>query len=284
MTVILDVRRRKRDESEVEIPRTGAKSAKRGARAATGVLTEGIDELVNIYYRPKTQETRQTYQVLLSFIQEALGDQPRDILSGAADEVLSTLKNEKLRDKERRKDVQNLLGPLADERYALLVNLGRKISDWVDPEKAHERKTLQEEESRPDENFGVNVQFEESDDEDEQKMNAEKEGRDNLNTYGEIDEDMEEEGEEADVETVLKRSTHAPIVDELAMRTRGKEAKEALHPRDVDAHWLQREIGHYIKEPTVAQSKALEVLGILKVLVLYLLPTAPFCPSISYRF
>ena len=39
------------------------------------LLSEGIDEMVGIMYRPKTQETRQTYEVLLSFIQAALGDQ-----------------------------------------------------------------------------------------------------------------------------------------------------------------------------------------------------------------
>lgn len=41
----------------------------------TTLLSEGVDEMVGIMYRPKTQETRQTYEVLLSFIQEALGDQ-----------------------------------------------------------------------------------------------------------------------------------------------------------------------------------------------------------------
>lgn len=39
------------------------------------LLSEGIDDFVGIIYRPKTQETRQTYEVILSFIQAALGDQ-----------------------------------------------------------------------------------------------------------------------------------------------------------------------------------------------------------------
>ena len=56
--------------------------------------------------------------------------QPRDIICGAADEVLAVLKNERSKDKERKKEVELLLGSLADERYALLVNLGKKITDW----------------------------------------------------------------------------------------------------------------------------------------------------------
>lgn len=80
------------------------------------LLSEGIDEMVGIVYRPKTQETRQTYEVLLSFIQEAIGDQPRDILCGAADEILAVLKNDKLKDRERKREIDSLLGTVAEER------------------------------------------------------------------------------------------------------------------------------------------------------------------------
>lgn len=55
---------------------------------------------------------------------------PRDILCGAADEVLAVLKNDKMRDKERRREVEQLLGPTDDTRYHVLVNLGKKISDY----------------------------------------------------------------------------------------------------------------------------------------------------------
>ena len=82
------------------------KRAKRAARdereqnfnvgRGTTLLSDSLTQISGVFYRPKTQETRQTYEVLLSFIQEALGDQPRDILAGAADEVLVTLKNDKM--------------------------------------------------------------------------------------------------------------------------------------------------------------------------------------------
>ena len=67
----------------------------------------------------------------MSFIQEALGDQPRDILHGAADEVLRTLKDDRMREKEKKKETEELLGSqLPEERFALLVNLGKKITDF----------------------------------------------------------------------------------------------------------------------------------------------------------
>lgn len=52
------------------------------------------------------------------------------MLCGAADEVLLVLKNDKLRDKERKKEIEGLLDKIPDERFALLVNLGKKITDW----------------------------------------------------------------------------------------------------------------------------------------------------------
>lgn len=94
------VRRQKRDEAQYDFARM---------KGAT-LLSEGVDEMVGIIYRPKTQETRQTYDVLLSFLQEALGDQPRDILCGAADEVLTVLKNDRLKEKEKKKETETLLG------------------------------------------------------------------------------------------------------------------------------------------------------------------------------
>lgn len=145
------------------------------------LLSEGVDEMVGIIYRPKTQETRQTYEVLLSFLHEALGDQPRDILCGAADEILQVLKNEKLKEREKKKETELLLGPIAEERFALLVNLGKKITDFGN----EENKTNNAEENI-DETYGINVQFEESEEEDDEDM------------YGEVREEMDdEEGEEA---------------------------------------------------------------------------------------
>lgn len=48
------------------------------------LLSEGIDEMVGIVYKPKTKETRETYEVLLSFIHAALGDQVGNCYFGRA--------------------------------------------------------------------------------------------------------------------------------------------------------------------------------------------------------
>ena len=41
------------------------------------VLSQDIEDLKGVYYRPRTKESRATYELLLSFIQHSIGDQVR---------------------------------------------------------------------------------------------------------------------------------------------------------------------------------------------------------------
>lgn len=90
----------------------------------TTLLSDDLNDIAGLMYRPKTPETRTTYEYILHCIQEALGDQSREILCGAADEVLSSLKNSKLRDKERRKEVESLLGRPVCRLYLFYRSFG----------------------------------------------------------------------------------------------------------------------------------------------------------------
>ncbi|KAF0763286.1 putative U5 small nuclear ribonucleoprotein 200 kDa helicase [Aphis craccivora] len=230
-------KRQKRDEAQYDFARM----------KGTTLLSDGVDDMVGIMYRPKTQETRQTYEVLLSFIQEALGDQPRDILCGAADEVLAVLKNDRLKDKEKKSDTESLLGSLADERFALLVNLGKKITDFGTDEKG-----IANTEDNIDKTYGINVQFEESEEEDDEDV------------YGEIREgdDHEDEGEESKLDATI----HAENLDKRSGKKPVEQAKKEknLHALDIDAYWLQRSLSKYYSDAMASQAKAAEVLAVLK--------------------
>ena len=57
--------------------------------------------------------------------------------------MLASLKNEKMSSKEKKKETEAFLGPLAEERFALLLNLGKKITDFGhDPNAAKVRRRL----------------------------------------------------------------------------------------------------------------------------------------------
>lgn len=48
--------------------------------------------------------------------------------------------------------------------------------------------------------------------------------------------------------------------------------KKDLHPRDIDAFWLQRQLSRFYDDAIVSQKKADEVLEILKVCLMFCLP------------
>lgn len=56
--------------------------------------------------------------------------QPRDIIFGAADEVLSELKRDDITEKKKKVEIEGLVGELSEDRFALLVGLGKKITDY----------------------------------------------------------------------------------------------------------------------------------------------------------
>ena len=59
-------KRAKRDEAQHQF-RLGPTSGQAGKGIT--LLSDTLTDVSGVFYRPKTQETRQTYEVLLSFIQ-----------------------------------------------------------------------------------------------------------------------------------------------------------------------------------------------------------------------
>jgi pre-mRNA-splicing helicase BRR2 len=116
---------------------------------------------VDVLYRPKTRETKLAYEVLLNFIQEEMGGQPHDVLRSAADEVLAVLKDDLLKDFERKKMIEELFGRgskavMESSRFASLFNIGKNITDYK-AEGASGGDAM-------DDQLGVPVVFDEEDD------------------------------------------------------------------------------------------------------------------------
>ena len=228
--------------------------------------TEDVD-VSGIYYRPKTKESKGTYEILLSFIQSSIGDQPRDILCGAADEVLATLKTDRLREKEKKKDVESLLGSMTDERFALLYSLGKKIADYTPEKDAAAQSAAESGEMEIDEKYGVAVVFEEDDGGGGGDATT-KGGGEYRGEVKEDDSGDENGGEEADDKLIL----HAGSLDGApggggdawGGGGGGERGVDELNPRMIDAYFLQRELNKFYEDPMVSQKKANEVLDILK--------------------
>nr|CAB3465382.1 unnamed protein product [Digitaria exilis] len=120
----------KRDAADPDLPRRDAKRRRRAASAQNVSVLSLTDGVV---YKPQTKETRAAYEALLSLIQQQLGGQPLDVLAGAADEVLATLKNDKIKNPDKKKDIEKLLNPIPNQLFDQLVSIGKLITDFQDP-------------------------------------------------------------------------------------------------------------------------------------------------------
>ncbi|KAJ1769485.1 Pre-mRNA splicing, partial [Coemansia sp. RSA 2523] len=82
-------------------------------------------------YRPRTQETRQVWDKVLAQTRVYLGDQTPEVLMSAADEALGVLKNEELKDMDKKKQVEQLFGATVGEaEFSRFVQLARQITDF----------------------------------------------------------------------------------------------------------------------------------------------------------
>ncbi|KAJ3224615.1 DEIH-box ATPase [Clydaea vesicula] len=219
-------------------------------------ILQATDDFESLQYRPKTKETKEIYELILAFIQKVIGDSTQEVLRGVVDEVLSILKNENLKDFDKKKEIEVFTEPLGSEQFASLVNLGKKITDFKnedvndldidDGSKRILEDTIED---------GVAVEFDEEEEYSEEDIIKEDEEED-VDTMGGIvveGEDTEITSESMDVD-----------VDEVVVSAAGDAVKDvSLNPHDIDAFWLQRTISRFYPDAQTAQTKTLLALNIL---------------------
>src|ERR1700733_13908662 len=86
---------------------------KRGEPAQTrgaGILSAGDALIEGLKYRPRTPATRATYDLILTLTASALGDVPQEVVRSAADAVLEYLKDESMKDYDKKKEIDDLVG------------------------------------------------------------------------------------------------------------------------------------------------------------------------------
>ena len=213
------LKKSKKERDVVADDTVSARRSKRHRLREESVLTDTDD----VVYQPKTKETRAAYEALLSVIQLQLGGLPLSIASGAADEILSLLKNDAVKNPEKKVEIKKLLSTednQIDRVFDQLVSIGKLITDFQEGGdsvggNANEDEGLGNA-------FGVAVEFEGSEEDDDD---------------GELDM-VEQEEDEEDEEP---QKTGGMQVDA------GKNEEDAnegtsLTVQDIGAYWLQRKI------------------------------------------
>ncbi|XP_019185003.1 PREDICTED: DExH-box ATP-dependent RNA helicase DExH12-like [Ipomoea nil] len=200
-------------------------------------------------YQPKTKETMAAYEVMLNIIQQQLGGQPLNIVSGAADEILAVLKNDNIKNPEKKKEIEKLLNPIPNNVFDQLVSVGKLVTDYQDGSDAVVSAAANGDDAL-DDDVGVAVEFEENEEEEEES------DLDMVPEDEEEDDGLEENGAGA-------MQMGGGIDDDEML-----EADEgmALNVQDIDAYWLQRKISQAYEQqidPQQSQKVAEDVLKIL---------------------
>ncbi|KAI8147636.1 Sec63 Brl domain-containing protein [Fennellomyces sp. T-0311] len=261
---LAEKRRRKKEESAIS-----------KAYGYASVMS-ATDDWEGLNYRPRTKETREAYEHILSFVYDHLGDQARDIIRSAADDVLETLKTDTLKDFDKKREIESVIGQVQSEKFAQLVNLAKKITDYN-----AEGDDMDVDENGVrigaiDDEVGVAVVFDEDEEEEEEddqfevKEEDEEEAAQAAQTSSDAataaatgqkryvdDEEEVSEDEEDGFKTVLPGESGRK-------KKRGTAAlKDVVSPHDIDAFWLQRQIATQYPDPHTAQEKTVQAFDIL---------------------
>ena len=127
----LDKKKKKATDAKQEgAERTSKRKAADAGFGYTDII-EATQDVEGLQYRPRTAETREVYELILSSVHQALGDQTQEVVRSAADAVLEELKDENKKDFDKKKSVEELLGTsISNEVFSQLVNLSKKITDY----------------------------------------------------------------------------------------------------------------------------------------------------------
>ena len=254
---------------------------KRGEPAqlrGTGILSAADAMVEGLRYRPRTPATRQTYDLILTITANNLGDVPHEVVRSAADAVLEFLKDEDMKDFDKKKEVDDLLGSaMGSKEFNDLVNLGKKITDYDaqdDDEMADgDAGNGQEGGAELDEKQGVAVVFDESDEDDEDGVARTFEVRDEDEVSSDEDGDQDQDQVQQDGavknpgDGVIPAEGGEMIIDgnpEASTVRQGRRSKaNEISVSDIDAYWLQRQIGSIYTDAHIQQTKTQEGLQIL---------------------
>ena len=159
-------------EMGIRASRESAPVTKRARTSAPGVLgikpsqTKKItqdSEFADLRYRPRSRETRMTYEFILSLVHSMMtGDQSEDIIRGATDEVITILKSETTGDEQKKQEITTIVVDAPSSKLEQLLHLGVKLTDY---QPVHEEELQKHHED--EEGIAVVIQGEDEDEEGE---------------------------------------------------------------------------------------------------------------------
>ncbi|PHH89034.1 hypothetical protein CDD83_6731 [Cordyceps sp. RAO-2017] len=228
---------------------------------ATGLLGANDALIEGITYRPRTAATRATFDLILTIVASSLGDVPHEVVRSAADAALEYLKDDDLKDLDKKKEIDDILGAtMSSKQFNELVNLGKKITDYdaQDDENAATGDDANAE-AEIDTRQGVAVTFDddEGDDDVAHEVHEELSEDDVSDGDGDENQDMERD------ERVTTVDEQVALGDGGSLAKKKDEESHTIPAREIDAFWLQRQIGAFYPDAHEQTDKTKAALRIL---------------------
>ncbi|KIK97275.1 hypothetical protein PAXRUDRAFT_825079 [Paxillus rubicundulus Ve08.2h10] len=259
-----DIEKKKKKAGDAGKHEALEKAAATKRRVETGFgfadIIDATQDVEGLSYRPRTAETREVYELMLSAVHQTLGDQAQDIIRSATDIVLEELKNENVKDFDKKKEIEGILGGISSDTFSQLVALSKKITDYGAEDEQMADPDMERKDAEIDEEMGVAVVFDEEEQEEEDEEGYEirdesddEEGEDDEEAQGEV------EGEQA-------AGTEELVIGGSAAGTtagKAKADKDLVSPHVIDGFWVQRQISEVYSDPVTAADKAASVLSVL---------------------
>ncbi|SPO28683.1 probable ATP dependent RNA helicase [Ustilago trichophora] len=267
----LDKKRKKAhadDELNQRQPKRQAATSS-NQNAYTDIL-QATTELEGLRYHPTTAETREIYELILSIVHTALGDQAHDVVRSAADTTLEILKDDDLKDLDKKNEIQDILGILTTETFGQLTNLSKKITDYDGPDQKLGNDNADAKLAEIDQETGVAVLF------DDDEEDSDQDG------VGYVVRDGSDDSDASDDEAAPRKTKpddggsdaqgDADAQDELIIGSSTSAAANGdsnqrdpnqVSPRDIDAFWIQRQISQHYPDAHEASEKADSAFDIL---------------------
>jgi len=242
-------------------------------RASVGGGGQTILDLGNLTgYQPSTEQAKLAFESMLTVIgtKALLGNQNPQVLRDAAEEILAVLHDQSLRDPERHENVSRLLtgkaarspGGVSADVFTNLVRLGNEMDDFGRQDDADANNAV--EADKVDDDMGVAVVFDESEDE-----------QDGNNGDSDVDADVViDPSSSSEDEDEANDNPDAPPDDEdeekvvQGAETKKKKARGAnrtLSVHEIDAHFLQRQLSNHFSDADQSAKMAQQVLEIIDI-------------------
>lgn len=215
-------------------------------------------EIEGLIYFPRTSATRATFELITTIVAGKLGEVSDAVLRSAADATLEQLKEDDVKDLDKKAEVEDILGTiLSPKEFNELLSLSKKITDYGVQDEDEQIIVQPGQVGEAEEAEGVAVDFDSDAGGDDEagapafEIESDEESEDENALDGEDMADVKPDGEEIEDD------------DQMILGDGPADTQNYVPAYEIDSYWLPREIGQYYEDEVVRQQKAVEVLAIL---------------------